>query len=81
MKLLDENDFHEVYLRIELLIVQHICPIFFSLNVLLFFIRLDKNMLLRHEGIIVPSLQELKLEHVEDILFKFISKFPNITVN
>lgn len=36
MKLLDENDVHEVYLRIEIVIT--VCLIFTSRNVLLFFI-------------------------------------------
>ncbi|KAK4735929.1 hypothetical protein R3W88_010190 [Solanum pinnatisectum] len=87
MKLLDGNEFHEVYLRIQSLVVQHICyylPYIFQSKCLtilhLTTCELEKHVLLCGEEII-PSLQELKLDGVtlsEEILSKFISKCPNI---
>ncbi|XP_049393752.1 uncharacterized protein LOC125858112 [Solanum stenotomum] len=87
MKLLDGNDFHEVYLKIESFpsccYYSYLPYIFQSKCLTILHLTncaLEKHVLLCGEEII-PSLQELKLEDVtlsEEILSKFISKCPNI---
>ncbi|XP_027771294.1 uncharacterized protein LOC107013651 [Solanum pennellii] len=86
MKLLDGNDFHEVYLKIELLKVPWFCsylPCFFQSKCLTV-LHLTNCGLYKHAirgEQIIPSLQVLKLEGVlssEKILSIFINKFPNI---
>uniref|UniRef100_M1A435 F-box family protein n=1 Tax=Solanum tuberosum TaxID=4113 RepID=M1A435_SOLTU len=87
MKLLDGNDFHEVYLKIESFrsccYYSYLPYIFQSKCLTILHLtncELEKHVLLCGEEII-PSLQELKLEGVtlsEEILSKFISKCPNI---
>ncbi|KAK4735935.1 hypothetical protein R3W88_010196 [Solanum pinnatisectum] len=84
MKLLDGNDFHEVYLRIDhqLFYIPPLHYIFQSKCLTILHLTncvLDKRVLC--DEVTIPSLQELKLECVtlsEQILSKFISKCPNI---
>uniref|UniRef100_M1DU52 F-box family protein n=1 Tax=Solanum tuberosum TaxID=4113 RepID=M1DU52_SOLTU len=81
MKLLEENNFHEVYLK---LFYDYLPYIFQSKCLTILHLTncvLDKQHVLCDE-VTIPSLQELKLERVtsseEEILSKFISKCPNI---
>ncbi|XP_049393753.1 uncharacterized protein LOC125858113 [Solanum stenotomum] len=80
MKLLEENNFHEVYLK---MFYDHLPYIFQSKCLTILHLTncvIDDQDVLCDE-VTIPSLQELKLEDVtlsEEILSKFISKFPNI---
>ncbi|KAK4735928.1 hypothetical protein R3W88_010189 [Solanum pinnatisectum] len=79
MKLLEQNNFHEVYLKM----LHDYLPYIFQSKCLTI-LHLTKSVLNKRvlcDEVTIPSLQELKLECVtssEDILSKFISKCPNI---